>query len=211
VTEKDKAIAASDGSALLFGEFLATGVHRAFDVEHLDGSRATVVYDFGMGLGKLLLQVYLQFPNIRSCVGVELSPNRYFLGRDALRNLVKLSNGDYVLVEESDKNIIIKDKDERTLEFREQNLFDAHEGLDLSDIIILETHFPQNVWDRLENYIRGMKKGARLLTYENLHNVYANKGKSPFDQIPINEAANDRFYTTWSPRRGHHFYCWTRN
>eukprot|EP00475_Leptophrys_vorax_P032671 TRINITY_DN5070_c0_g1_i1.p2 TRINITY_DN5070_c0_g1~~TRINITY_DN5070_c0_g1_i1.p2 ORF type:complete len:501 (+),score=157.58 TRINITY_DN5070_c0_g1_i1:2042-3544(+) len=209
ITEQDKALAEADGSALLFGEFLATGVQRAFDKEHLDGANAEVIYDFGMGLGKLMLQVYLQFPNCKKFVGVELSPSRYILGRDALRRFASFTGGKYQKVNEDSKTITVADDESRILEFREQNLFDATDGLP-ADIIILETHFPQGIWDRLRKYLFGMKPGARLLTYENLHNVYQGQ-KMPFEQIPINIAANDRFYTTWSPKRGHHFYLWRRN
>jgi hypothetical protein len=209
ITEKDKALAEADGSALLFGEFLATGVHRAFDKEHLDGASADVIYDFGMGLGKLMLQVYLQFPNCKKFVGVELSPSRYILGRDALRRFSTFTGGKYQKVKEDETTITVSDDESRIIEFREQNLFDATDGLS-ADIIILETHFPSGIWDRLRKYLFGMKPGARLLTYENLHNVYQGQ-TMPFDQIPINIAGNDRFYTTWSPKRGHHFYLWKRN
>jgi hypothetical protein len=208
ITEKDKAIANADGSSFLFGEFLATGVHRAFDKEHLDGSNAKVVYDFGMGLGKLLLQVYLQFPNIEKLVGVELSPSRYQLGRDGMNRFYHQHSGQYTFVKTEEKITSIVDSASRLLEFREQNLFDAKEGLQ-ADIIILETHFPKEVWDRLTGFIANMKSGSRLLTYENLFPIYEGKDM-PFEQIPINAAPNDRFYTTWSPKRGHHFYLWRR-
>jgi len=210
ISEKDKAIAAQDGSALLFGEFAVSGVHRAFDTEHLDGSSAETVYDFGMGLGKLLLQVYVTFPNIKKLVGVELSPSRYDLGADALRRLVSYNTEEYKIQKDSEKIVSIQDGNERLLEFREQNLFDCREGLDEADIIILETHFPKSIWIRMSTYILGMKRGARLLTYENLREVYSSYPEMPFEQIPLNVVPDDRFFTTWSVRRGHHFYCWVR-
>jgi len=211
ITAQDKAIAESTGCALLFGEFLATGVHRAFDVEHLDASRADVIYDFGMGLGKLMMQAYMEYTNVTKFVGVELSPSRYIEGRDALRALV-LYDDSYTKIQETDTTITIADPKGRTLEFREQNLFDCHDGLATADIIILETHFPKEIWPSICRYIAGMKPGSRVLTYENLHEAYGAIGDMgmPFEQQAINTRENDRFYTTWSPKRGHHFYTWTR-
>jgi len=46
-------------------------------------------HDLGMGTGKLLLQTYLSFPNLRNCVGVELSKGRYALAEQNLTRLVR--------------------------------------------------------------------------------------------------------------------------
>jgi len=46
-------------------------------------------HDLGMGAGKMLLQTFLSFPNLHSCVGVELSKGRYLL---AEQNLTRLLN-----------------------------------------------------------------------------------------------------------------------
>lgn len=214
ITEKDKAIAAKDGSALLFGEFLATGVHRAFDVEHLDGYRARTVYDLGMGLGKLLMQVYMQYPNITKCVGVEISPSRYLLGAKALYRLVDHYPEEFMIEYEDDHTVSIKDKLGRVLEFREGNLFDCNEALEEADIIICETHFPRDIWRRICGFLSGAKQGCRVLTYENLNDLYSGNSSisgPPFNQQDINKVSDDRFYTTWSTRRGHHFYTWCKN
>lgn len=43
-----------------------------------------------MGLGKLLLQAFLQFPNLRHCVGVEVSPSRFAVAETAALGLAQL-------------------------------------------------------------------------------------------------------------------------
>jgi precorrin-6B methylase 2 len=38
---------------------------------------ASVVFDLGMGTGKILIQAFLQFKNLRYVFGIELSQARY--------------------------------------------------------------------------------------------------------------------------------------
>ena len=47
------------------------------------------LFDLGAGLGKLAIQVFLQFRNIVRVVGVELSPTRYALAERALLRLAQ--------------------------------------------------------------------------------------------------------------------------
>lgn len=56
LTEEDREAAASSRSSLLYGEVLPAGVSRILDADHLDAASASVLYDFGMGTGKLALQ-----------------------------------------------------------------------------------------------------------------------------------------------------------
>jgi hypothetical protein len=210
ITEKDKLLAVETGASLLFGEFLPIGVDRAFDSEHLNASQAHTVVDLGMGLGKLLLQVFLQYPHLKSCLGVELSPSRYQLGHAALERFVKMQENNFFVLEKKRNSIQIKNKKTHgILEFRSQNLFEV--DIREADIVVLETNIPDNVWPKLRKYLKQMKQGARILTYEDLNKVYGEqKITQYFSQLPINHELKDRFNTTWSPTNGHHFFIWTR-
>ena len=57
------------------------------DDDHLDASTARVMYDLGMGCGKLCMQAFLQYPNLVEVVGVELSTSRASVGMEALERL----------------------------------------------------------------------------------------------------------------------------
>jgi len=41
-----------------------------FDVEHMNGHNALVLFDLGAGLGKLVSQAFLNYPNLQKVVGV---------------------------------------------------------------------------------------------------------------------------------------------
>ena len=69
---------------------LPAGVTRILDMRHMRAAKATVLFDLGMGLGKLLLQSFFQYPNIRYVCGVELALSRYRLAEKALLKLVEL-------------------------------------------------------------------------------------------------------------------------
>jgi len=221
IDDRDRQEAEETGSDLLFGELLVDGVIKCVDKIHMDASKATSLCDLGMGLGKLAMQCYLQHQNLTYVLGVELARTRYYLGEQALLRMIKFFPDEYSLVfhEAVDPRrlrIAVKDSKNRIMEFRKQDLFAVRDeqghGLD-SDIIITETHFPEATQLRLCKHLNGMKKGARLLTYENLHKTYGSKEVNiamPFKQLEINVSEEDRFPTTWSTVRGHHFYLWEK-
>ena len=75
---------------LLYGEVLPVGVDKAMNESHLDANRCVNFLELGSGLGKLAMQVYLQFPTIKSVVGVELSSGRSRRSFQSLLALRKL-------------------------------------------------------------------------------------------------------------------------
>lgn len=90
LTKPDREEASRCASSLLYGEILASGVTKLLDGDHLDASNAQVLYDLGMGVGKLCLQAFLQFPSLRLVLGVELAYSRYRLAEEALARLVSI-------------------------------------------------------------------------------------------------------------------------
>jgi hypothetical protein len=85
VAEKDKEDAKSIGAKLTFGEVLDCAV--SCILHNLGAATAVSLHDLGMGTAKLLIQAFVQFPNLQRCFGVELAIGRYKL---AERNLFKL-------------------------------------------------------------------------------------------------------------------------
>jgi hypothetical protein len=91
VTDDDRKHANSTRGSLLYGELLPRGVNRALDSRHLSALRMSQksLLDLGMGTGKVVLQVFLQCPNLTFVYGVELSLARFRIAQSAALNLVE--------------------------------------------------------------------------------------------------------------------------
>lgn len=96
VRDEDRDVAKATKGSLLYGELLPRGVNRALDSKHLDASRPAThtLLDLGMGTGKVVLQVFLQCPNLTHVYGVELSPARFRLAEAAALRLVDIERLD---------------------------------------------------------------------------------------------------------------------
>ena len=83
-----------------------------------------------------------------------------------------------------------------------------------ADIIILEIDVPEFKREEMLTLLRHMHCGARILTYLNLadiwNSIYNFLDDFPWRQLEVNVSTADRFATSWSPNRGHHFYLWTK-
>ena len=66
VTEVDKASSKQPGArgSLLYGELLPGGANKAFGIAHLCCEDARVLFDLGMGTGKVAIQAFLQYRNL---------------------------------------------------------------------------------------------------------------------------------------------------
>lgn len=53
-----------------------TGVTKLLDAQHLHAAKAQVLYDLGMGTGKLCMQAFLQHESLRLVFGIELAHSR---------------------------------------------------------------------------------------------------------------------------------------
>lgn len=90
VSREEMAAAAENHHDLLYGEVLPVGATKLFDQDHLALADARSLCDLGSGLGKLALQAFLQFPNLRRVFGCELSASRFRKSRGAVQQLKKL-------------------------------------------------------------------------------------------------------------------------
>jgi len=230
VSAGDSKIAADTDSSLCFGEVLPRGVTKILDENHLNCSEAKYFYDLGMGLGKLAMQAFLQFPNLEYVVGVELAYTRFEKAVTALEKLSKLKppttgitwrfkteNGNAQLLEEisvyengtptkkSKYSVELKCSNtrQRILEFRRANFFDVPECKN-ADILICETKIRKTKWRELCMLLNTLQKGTKLLTYEELAAVYkTEKLELPWNRLSINTQC-DLFPVSWSAD-GHHF------
>ncbi|CAE7377337.1 unnamed protein product [Symbiodinium natans] len=74
-------------SAHVYGELTANGVRQLSSFLGLDEATDASFVDLGAGVGKLVVQIYLENPRVRRALGVELSPGRAEAGKEALREL----------------------------------------------------------------------------------------------------------------------------
>ena len=61
--------------------------------------------------------------------------------------------------------------------------------------------------------IAKMKCGARTLTYHDLRKLWVisfGVKQQHFKQLEINRSQSDRYPTSWSVQRGHHFFLWKK-
>ncbi|CAM9966000.1 unnamed protein product, partial [Ectocarpus sp. 8 AP-2014] len=94
----------------------------------------------------------------------------------------------------------------RTLEFACGNLFDVT-NLAQADLVLLETDVSSDVHPQLSRFLTGMRKGSHALTYLDLRKMWSSL-PFPYRQVEVNRSLSDRFPTSWSVHRGHHFFLW---
>jgi len=99
VSAPEKLTAKQNGAKLTYGEVLDCGVLQM--LENLQAKKKHCFHDLGCGAGKLLIQSYLRFQNLKSCYGVELTPGRYRLAEQNVCCLVRsgCQNRKFIVVE----------------------------------------------------------------------------------------------------------------
>lgn len=216
VTEEDRRTACEHHGSLLYGELLPRGVNKALDERHLDARRASTLFDLGMGTGKVAMQAFLQYANIKRVYGVELSHARYKVAEDAVLALASQRTDDHeptihVKSRVPGRSLTVhKTSTKQTLHITHGNLF-ATADLDTADIIMLETEIPADAFGQFSALLDSAREGSRCLTYLDLRKVWQLPGRPfPFRQLESNRSFADRYPTSWSVHRGHHLFLWVK-
>ena len=97
----------------------------------------------------------------------------------------------------------------RILKLEFGNMFDVKD-IHTADIVMLETDIPMDLQPELCRLLSGMKEGSRTLTYLDLKKTWCPTSFFPYKQLENNKNLSDRFPTSWSVQRGHHFYVWNK-
>lgn len=98
---------------------------------------------------------------------------------------------------------------ERILHIECGDMFEI-DNIEIADIVMLETDIPSETIPQLVDLLDNMHDGARTLTYLDLNKIWTPDVMMPFIQLDINQYASDRYATSWSVQRGHHFYLWIK-
>lgn len=96
----------------MYGELLPRGVDKAFRQNRLNAASARTLYDLGMGIGKVVMQAFLQFRNLIYVYGVELSQGRFRIAEEAVIRMVNLLGKESFSVEHvPGKSIMVIERD----------------------------------------------------------------------------------------------------
>ena len=74
---------------------------------------------------------------------------------------------------------------------------------------MLETDVPIHLHAKLCRMLGQMRESARCLTYIDLRKIWPGFA-FPYRQLESNKNICDRFPTSWSVQRGHHFHLWIK-
>lgn len=227
VSLKEKEVAESQESSLLFGELLPVGASKLFDSQHLNLANAKVVYDLGMGCGKVALQSFIEYENLDYVLGVELCASRFELAAD---NLLSYAKSDPANVTTPPTTPTHKKKSSffsttsvlehtsnlyptprlRTLEFACGDLFKV-EHLHKADVVLLITQFPAACYVKLLMFLTNIRPNAKLATYLDIGTIYSQMEiPCPFAQLEMNYSKSDRFFSSWATKTGAHFFLYRR-
>ena len=103
--------------------------------------------------------------------------------------------------------------EERVLHLQCGNMFDI-KNIDIADVVMMETDIPTDLYPELQQLLSRMHDSSRLLTYLELRKVWmgvdGTQAGLPFKQLDLNKHLSDRYPTSWSVQRGHHFYLWNK-
>jgi len=177
----------------LYGEITLKGLHTLSTKYCMDLYDASVVYDLGAGCGKLLLMIYMLFPNIKNLIGYEISESRYNIAVEAYKKYSELKHKNISPIE----NIFTDPTSDRTITLKMMSIFDiSQEELQKADKIFLAVNFLND--EPIMKLYDNMKNGTRILTFRN-HNKCPCLKQIHF-YLPVR--------TTWSCPWGHifHFY-----
>ena len=89
-------------------------------------------------------------------------------------------------------------------------MFDVS-NIEMADIVMLETDIPPEYHPEICKLLSNLRLDARILTYLDLRLIWpCDEENCQFclKQVDVNRSITDRFPTSWSVQRGHHFYLW---
>ena len=151
IPKSESDLIASSGGNSTYGEITPEGVHRL--IQELGIYPNDVFFDLGSGLGKMVIQMYLETP-VKKSIGIELSSQRFRLAEQA-KDLLR-AQGHYDRKRElrfSNSNILNVPLDEATIIFTNslcfsdefmQKLLKQMSRLPKLHTVISTKQFPEN-------------------------------------------------------------------
>ena len=195
LTAADVAAALKAGGCnLIYGELLPAGLAKMCDPSHLDVARCAVVLELGMGTGKVAMQLFLQQPQVRRVLGVELARSRTEIGVAAMRALAGAAPARFALRAEGRGGGAAAEDDSdgatlaelrasggaaedgaepRELLFRSGDMFELPcAELAAADAIIMQTCVPRPLYARLSRLLLLLRPGCRAVLFDDVTTIW---------------------------------------
>lgn len=165
----------------MFGELLPKGVEHLCNPTHLNVAKASNFYDLGAGYGRMMMQVFWSFPNVKLVVGVELCRDRYEIGAKAILHLCDLVPSCLKITGRYQNSLIVHMVQDpttrkelvppRVLEWHNADLFTFTQRIHTADIVCCLAALPATATDPFLSLVASLTSGARFAftpRYQNL-------------------------------------------
>lgn len=160
---------------LVYGELTPQSVLQM--LKYLKLTESDVFYDFGSGVGKVVLQVAASVP-VKKCIGIELVHSRY----EASQKVLKDAKAQGVLLAGQTS-------------FRHENFFDS-DAKGATVIYVASTCFNERMMQSLATKVSGLSRPVTLITLQDFSRNH--RGLEHVDTIPLQ--------ATWSKDVHGHIY-----
>ncbi|CAE7559324.1 gla-1 [Symbiodinium sp. CCMP2592] len=205
------------GTQLLqYGELLPAGTEKAlalmapglhFLPQGMPGRNHEVALELGMGRGRVGLHLFLAGATV---LGVELAWQRFSLAADASERLSHrcpdLFNMSFL--DAKFRLLRVGGPPHAFLEARHGDFLKlvTPEEVSAATLIFLHVCLPAASWPSLRQFLQLCQPGCRVLSYEDLRNIW--KGQK--DDFPFQDIATPALACSWAAEAGHRFYCYQR-
>lgn len=153
---------------LVYGELTPSGVQQM--LKYLKLTESDVFYDFGSGVGKVVLQVAATVP-VKKCVGIEIVRSRY----EASQKVLKEAKAQGVLLAGQTT-------------FRHENLFDS-DAKGATVVYVASTCFNDRMMQSLALKISSSSRPVTLITLQNFFRKH--RGLDFVDTIDLQATWSD--------------------
>ena len=148
IPQKDYEEILSQGGAPTYGEIPFDSASTL--IQEIQPTENDVFYDLGSGIGKFVIQMYLQ-SSVKKCIGIELSQSRAEKANQALKALLKKTPLEQ----------------HRSLQFIHQNVSQA--ALDDATIVFMcSTCFSDRLLEEILHKLSACTKGLRVISLRSL-------------------------------------------
>jgi len=158
----------------------------------LNLSNAKVLYDLGMGCGKLLLFIFNLFTNITRLEGFEISKSRYLVAVNAFKKYYKLQ-----LIKEEENIAEFETFNGGSIKLWCKSFTDlTREQVIDVDRLFVNVHFKNPLI--MKPLFDNVNDGCKIMSYMNFAKYFSCMEKINFDKL---------IKTSWTAKRvGHKFY-----
>jgi SAM-dependent methyltransferase len=195
VNIEDSELAQRNNVSLSYGELTPQALTKLGRRRFLDLRNCSVLFDLGCGVGKLTVQAFAQFDNIKKVVGIEFSRRRFEKGVIALKTNVV----DELKMQELEhsKTTYLACRGNRTIELRHGDALSTQDIED-ADVVLLMVNIREDHKARAQSLLKRLKKNARFISYTYLMED---------DEIRARPKSRDSFSCSWSTA-GHAITIW---